>query len=282
MKTCRLMLCLALLVFFITGCGLLQDIADLLMPSPSPSPAPASTPTPVISIADPPAPAPAPAIPTPSPSPSQSDLCSGNELVCLDTMTQAAVKAQGGTAVHANFEYGSFYPEPKGGLVFPLSLNTNKPIVIEFDIQGLIFPEHTLPELSGGKVCLMAFRGGDYLMTLQRMHGGYRNTDGIFRLMYGRESGEKGVGFVITHNKFNGHYSTAHWQPGEIHHFKILLQQDGIQLSIDDYTSKKARVRSSISGNKQVEFVLGNRAKDKMGAGQGSRAMFLNLKITNQ
>lgn len=278
MKTCRLMLCITLLALFVTGCGFLTWVEDFFKSDSTPNPEP----TPGTIVINPtPVPTQIP-LPTPTPIPSQSDFCSGNEVVCIETMIRAAVEAQGGTAVEANFEYNAFYPEPKGGLVFPLSFNTDRPITIEFDIRGLIFPEYTLPELDGGKVCLVAFKQGEsYLMSLQRMHSGYRDSDGIFRLVFRAHSSEDNVAFLITLSAFSGHYSTADWQPGGIHHFKIELHQDFIQLSIDDYVSKRARVRSDISGIRQVGLVLGNREQDKMGAGQAARAMFLNLKITN-
>ena len=260
MKTRHYMLYVVLLALFITGCESIKDEwEEITGSSPSPTPTP--------SIIRP--------VPTPVPTP---QFCSGNELVCLHTMTRDLVRAQGGRPVKAKFNSGAFSPEPEGGLVFPLSLNTNRPIVIEFDVRGPILPKYTLPELGGGKVALMAFKGSNYMMTLQRMHGGYRNSDGVFRLMYGAESNPA---IVITLGGFSGHYSTANWRSGEIHHVTIRLQQGGIQLSVDGYTSKKAQVRSSISGNKQVGFVLGNRAEDKMGAGQAAQTEFLNLKITN-
>jgi hypothetical protein len=272
------MLCGALLALFVTGCGFLTWVEDFFKSDSTPDPEP----TPGAIIINPtPVPTQMP-LPSPSPTPLQSDFCSGHEVVCIETMTRAAVEAQGGNAVEANFEYDAFYPEPKGGLVFPLSFNTDRSIIIEFDIQGLIFPEYTLPELRGGKVCLLAFKGDDaYAMSLQRMHGEYRNSDGIFRLMFRENTSEERIAFAITLSGFSGHYSTADWQPGEIHHFKIELHQDSIRLSIDDYVSKSVRVRSNVSGTQQVGFVLGNRAQDKMGAGQGARTMFLNLKITN-
>jgi hypothetical protein len=209
-----------------------------------------------------------------------SGYCDGTELLCLSSITEENVAQYQGASLGGTFYNGQFTPSSTGGLEFPLTINVSKNLMIEFEIEGNI-PNWDRGEDNGGKVSLLTIQedGGTYYLSLQRMDGDYRGG-GLFRVILGDKSNilTQGAAFLITHENLAGQYSMEDWGD-EQHQFQLSIQGNDAQMNIDSYSSNRASAPYSISGQRQVTFVLGNRESSKVSLGEAALTRFQRVRI---
>lgn len=239
------------------------------------SPTPA-TPTPVPTTVPTPRPT-----PTPVPTSSNSGYCNGDEILCFPEMTAQLVAQHGGTVRGGAFQNGRYLSSSNGGIIVPLTINAGRSLTVEFEIEGNI-ANWQKGENNGGKVSLFTMKGNgnNYYVSLQRMYRDYRGG-GLFRLILGdrRNILDEGGAFLITHSSISGNYSMENWG-SEPHEFKVSLSGGSCQLEIDSFNSRPASARYSISGQRRVTLVIGNREAESIGYGQGALTRFRKFKVT--
>lgn len=231
---------------------------------------PSAQPTPVATVT-----------PTPAPVSTNSGYCTGNEILCFPEMTAQLVAQYGGTMRGGAFQNGQYISSANGGIIVPLTINVGRSFTVEFEIEGNI-ANWQKGEDNGGKVSLFTIKGNsnNYYVSLQRMYRDYRGG-GLFRLILGdrRNILDEGGAFLITHSSISGSYSTHNWG-SEAHEFKVSLSGGSCQLEIDSFTSRPASAGYSISGQRRVTLVIGNREAESIGYGQGALTRFRKFKVT--
>ncbi len=228
-------------------------------------------------------------IPTATPEPgfdgSQEDsgYCTGNEILCLPEMTEPLVAQYSGTIWGGSFQNGQYLSSPNGGIIVPLTINVERAFTIEFEIEGNI-ANWRRAEHAGGKVSLLTLEGigNDYYAALQRMPEEYRGG-GIFRLILGdcQDILDRGGAFLMTHASLAGAYSMGNWGT-EPHKFKIVFDGNRCQMDIDSYQSNFSSAPYSISGQRQINLVIGNREPEAFSRGEGAITRFRRFKIQYQ
>ena len=238
--------------------------------SADPTPVPTQVPTPAPTS-------------TPAPAPSNSDYCTGNEILCLAEMTAKTVAQSGGSMTGGSFANRQYLSTSNGGIVFPITLDIGRSISIEFELEGNI-ANWQRSEHSGGKVSLLTLEGSGnyYYMALQRMPEEYRGG-GVFRIILGDRKNilDQGGAFLITHAALAGAYSMENWG-SEPHEFKVLLDGNRCQLNIDSFSSNFAAAPYSISGQRRINLVIGNREPGALGRGEGAVTRFNKFKVQYQ
>lgn len=191
---------------------------------------------------------------TPGPTPSEPPINDGNTMLLISSFTPEIVQQAGGQNRGGDFSNGAYTPSNRGGIEFVCDFDTNRKIIIEFEIEGNIAnPEKR--EQEGGKVSLFDLKeqSGGYYAGLQRMSSEYRGG-GKMRATLTNNFGEKeGAGFAISWKD-----STLNWG-NEAHRMKVILHAHTVEMIIDDKSWGNARAKHAISGKKRVALMIGNR-----------------------
>lgn len=182
--------------------------------------------------------------------PTGTGFCSGTEIFCIESFTTQIVQQLGGTehgdGIIAN---GTYSPGTTGGLMFPVTIDTNRGYVVELEIEGNIpiDPKAVLFRLESPNI--------SYFLCLERLDRG--PFTGVFRLGMG-DINYHDFGYLLTAAGHSGAYTTIGWG-NEPHILKAIARQSWFQLIIDNsYVSGPGTWIRSVPGNVALNLMIGN------------------------